>query len=87
MQLTQTNLDNHGALFAILPDGRGIGAETCESHDDVELPLYTIRGNTWERIDNEFFGGSPYANVADIVTSLPWLFRLDWQKIDEIDFL
>lgn len=86
MQLTQTNLDQHGALFAILPDGRGIGAETCESENDVELPLYEICGDTWEIIPSQFFGGSPYGNVADILTSIPWLFRLDWKKIDEINF-
>ena len=87
MHLTQTNLDQHGALFAILPDGRGIGAEPCESHGDIELGLFTIREGGWERIENEYFGGSPYENVADIVTSLPWLFRLDWKEISEIDFL
>ena len=90
MKLTQANLDQHGALYAVLPNGQLVGIEPCESEDDIELPLYenlgTQQNPEWEVLDSQFYKNSPYVNLEDVIEDNPIFKQYNWISINDIKF-
>lgn len=83
MKLTAANLEEHDSLFAILPDGTGVGVENCESEGDIETPTYDlIDGCEWEPT-GEFYIGA-VDNFDELVRAAPALTRLRWETINTI---
>lgn len=90
MKLTQKNLDQKGALYAVLPNGQLVGVEPCESEDDIELPLYQNLGTPqdpeWEIIDSQFYGNSPYLNLEEVIKDNPLFNKLNWSSVNTTNF-